>query len=388
MKSRRLIRIYCLFQLFFGLLIWAPIFYEYQKRVGISDHEIFSVQGIYYLFFCVLEIPTGWMADRLGYLLCLRWGAILTAFTQLLPIYFPNFYGFIAHFLLIALSRSLISGASSAYLFEYLKEQGESSRYREVEGIARGYNLVAKVLTWSWVGWLMDWHLTWPYWITFIATSISIVFVMQLPDVKPTEGRSTGGLNEMKKVFDHLRVTPGLFLVMVQGVMIFVLSRLVQLNLFQPILGEKGWSVKAYGMVMAAMTVFEAIGSFKLAWITRRLNHKDAVMILGIAMAFTVGLIPVSSKWVTVLMLCLFSWTVGLVFPIQKQLVNEAITHSKYRATLLSFESILDRGVCSAVAWALGFYLSAHRMNYFLIQGALLTAACTWFASRRLRTVR
>ena len=61
----RLIRRYYIFQFLFSMLFWAPIFFEFQKRLGLSDGEIFRIQSLYYLAFCFLEIPTGFFAERL-----------------------------------------------------------------------------------------------------------------------------------------------------------------------------------------------------------------------------------------------------------------------------------------------------------------------------------
>ena len=58
-----------------------------------------------------------------------------------------------------------------------------------------------------------------------------------------------------------LRTSRWLALLMVQGVAMFTLVRICQVNLFQPILESKSLSVNWYGAVLAAMTVFEALGA-------------------------------------------------------------------------------------------------------------------------------
>ncbi|MFD2119439.1 hypothetical protein ACFSNO_07525 [Streptomyces cirratus] len=49
------------------------------------------------------------------------------------PVVSPSFAGFMAHFLAIAVARSLVSGASSAYLYEYLHEHGADAHYVQAE---------------------------------------------------------------------------------------------------------------------------------------------------------------------------------------------------------------------------------------------------------------
>ena len=88
---KRVIRLYCGFQFFFPMLLWLPIFYEYQKRIGLSDPEIFRIQSVYYLLFLLLELPTGFFADRWGYRLSLKTGSWVLLISNLLPIFFKNY---------------------------------------------------------------------------------------------------------------------------------------------------------------------------------------------------------------------------------------------------------------------------------------------------------
>ena len=43
LARRRVIWLYCGFQFFFSLLFWVPVFYAYQKRIGLTDPQIFSI---------------------------------------------------------------------------------------------------------------------------------------------------------------------------------------------------------------------------------------------------------------------------------------------------------------------------------------------------------
>ena len=179
--TKKIIRLYYGFQFFFGMLLWLPIFYDYQKRVGLNDAQIFGIQSIYYMAFCLMEIPTGFLADFWGHRLCMKAGAAVLTAANLLPVFLPTYGGFLAHFLLVAAARSLISGASSAYLYDYLKAHGETDLYKRAEGNARSYGLVGKVALWAGIGALMQWHLTLPYWLTAACSAISLIYALVLP---------------------------------------------------------------------------------------------------------------------------------------------------------------------------------------------------------------
>lgn len=373
MKLKKLFFTFNAFQFFFSLLLWVPIFYEYQKRIGLNDAEIFRIQSIYYLVFCLLEIPTGYLADWLGYRLCLILGSVTLVVANIWVPLAPTYVGFLTHFILIALARSFVSGASSAYLYETLHRENQLEEYKEAEGKARAYSLIGKVLCWAVIGIIMEWKLTMPYWLTAINASIGVWFAYALPETKVHQEKKR---NQFSEYFQILITNPYLILLMFQGVALFVLARICQVNLFQPILQNKGFSVVSYGMVMSLMTIFEAIGSFRSKWVKKYLSDYYAIFLFTVIIGISFYLLSLNSffgidiKIITIIALCLFSYIIGISFPIQRQLINQAIPEPKLRASLLSTESIIDRAVNSLVANSLSVALASGQLLLFLKQSA------------------
>ncbi|MBI3534334.1 MAG: MFS transporter [Deltaproteobacteria bacterium] len=371
---RRVVFLYYCFQFFFSLLIWLPIFYEYQLKVGLTPQEIFQIQSIYYIAFCLLEIPTGMFADSFGYRKCLRLGSLVLVMANVIVIFSANYFGFLLHFLLIALSRSFISGASSAYLYDYLNTNGCSAEYKGAEGKARAYGLIGKIICWSAVGVLMQWHLSLPYWLTAVSTLSAFCFSWIMPDIKIVKERSPW-LQQLSSAGSILATTPWIFFLMFQGIAIFVLGRICQVNLFQPILNSKSFGIESYGIVMSVMTLFEAIGSSYPKWLKKYTGDLNAVFLLTIVMALSLALIAVSQTTGTLICLCTFSLAMGFAFPIQRQLLNDAIHDSSQRATILSIESIIDRAVCAWVASLIGQALGENNLTRFLMVSSIVTCA-------------
>ncbi|QUQ72111.1 MFS transporter [Kutzneria sp. CA-103260] len=416
---RRAVWLSYTFQFFFGLLLWLPVFYEYQRQIGLSDGQIFGIQSIYYIAFCLLEIPTGMVADRFDYRHCLVAGGVVLIAANMTPVLLSDYTGFLVHFLLIALARSLVSGAASAYLYEYMHAAGAGADYPQAEGYGRSYSLIGKVVCWPVVGLLMQWNMPSPYWLSAINAAIAVLAAVLLPaiparrspasatvlsppspsatpsagsggsaagtdqaspsaaaeDSTPTSGRTPRPPISvaLRGSFAQMRASRLLVLLMVQGVAIFTLARICSVNLFQPILDSKQTPVVLYGVVMALMTVFEALGAARPNWLRKRISDVRSVFVLTIAMAVTLALAGLLGIVGSVIALCLFSLACGLSFPIQRALLNAAITDSRYRATLLSIESIIDRAVCALVALALGDYLQHGQLTDFLVQTAIVT---------------
>ncbi|MEU9125540.1 MFS transporter [Streptomyces sp. NPDC048506] len=385
-RARRIIRLNNGFQLLFNLLWWMPVFYAYQRQAGLTDGQIFGIQSIYYIAFCLFEIPTGLVADRIGARNCLRAGALVMTAANLAPVLTPNYSGFLVHFLLIAAGRSLTSGAASAYLYDGLRAEGAPEHYLKAEGQARALGLAAKVLCWPLVGPLMALAHSAPYVLSAASAGGSLVCAVLLPRQLTPGGRDAGRRtaprahggsfrHEAAAALRSVRATPWLALVMVQGVALFTLSRICQVNLFQPVLLDHGIAEDSHGAVLAAMTVAEAVASARPHWLTARLSPVAWVSLLSLAMAAALAGSTLGGPWTVVGLLCLFAAVTGFAYPLQRKLVNDAIPAGAPRATLLSVESIIDRAVCALAAVAAGGYLAAGRLDALLWHSALATVA-------------
>ncbi|MFI8232675.1 MFS transporter [Streptomyces sp. NPDC085900] len=379
--ARRVIRLNNAFQLLFNLLWWMPVFYAYQRDAGLSDGQIFGIQSIYYTAFCLFEIPTGVVADRIGARNCLRTGAVVMTAANLAPVFAPSYTGFLVHFLAIAAGRSLASGAASAYLYDALRSEGADAHYLDAEGSARSLGLAAKVLCWPLVGPLMTLARPTPYVLSAACAAGSLVCALALPRLapRPDAGHRAGVrrrgalLPDMGAALRALRASPWLPLLMVQGVAVFTLARICQVNLFQPVLLDHGIGEGAHGGVLAAMTVAEAVASARPRWLSRRLSAAQWVSLLSVALAVTLAATTLGGPWLVIALLCAFAAITGFVYPVQRKLVNDAVPADAPRATLLSVESIVDRGVCALAAVAAGAYLTAGWLDDLLWHSAAVT---------------
>jgi hypothetical protein len=218
----------------------------------------------------------------------------------------------------------------------------------------------------------MAWHMTLPYWLTVAAAVASGFAAVALPAIPPhahpVPAVRLGRLATLRRVFADSPLVP---FAMIQGVAIFVMVRLLQVNLFQPILEAKAFDVGSFGIVLSVLSIFEAIGAARPGWMRHWLSDLNAVSALTVVMAITVALLPPAGKTLSLVWLGVFAYLTGLSFPIQRQLLNDLIVDSRYRATMLSIESIVDRSVCAGIAPIIGTFLGEGRLNAFLYQSAV-----------------
>lgn len=349
---------YYLFQLFFNLLLWIPIFYEFQKLNGLTDVQIFNIQSIYYLAFIVFELPTGFFADFVGKKKSLVLGAGLLAFANILPLIKVTFILFLAHFVLIALARSLISGTASALLYDSLKVRGISNQFKEIEGKARSMALIARLLTWPIASFFFKISPTSPYLVTFLFCLVALFVSITLP-IDKTNVQKESAKSEMISSFKYIFQAKDVLVFMVQGTGLFILQRVCMLQLFQPLLKQNNIDVAMFGMVMSVMTAAEALCSAQSNKLSRFLpNDRLSLPILTIVLAMAFILLGKTNGYYTVTLLITFSGFCGLIFPIQKQLLNDSIQRDHQRSTILSIESIIQRSIASIFTFSIGYFIS------------------------------
>ncbi len=369
----------------FSALFWLPIFYEFQRLSGLPDTKIFAIQSAYYLAFCFLEIPTGYLADRFSYRLCLISSGAVVTVANLLPVLVPTFAGFFAHFMLLALARSLNSGASSAYLYESLKAEGKAPEYREWEGRIRSVALLVQLVSYASAGVMMAAYRPAPYLASVIAGVISLGAALKLPVLSPAavpveaarqaagpaRPRSAGILGPLTALVAAWRSTPLLIPTMLMGAVMFVLARVGQVNLFQPVLVLKGMPLAGHGFMMAALAGAEALASARSSlahrYLGREGGHPSRVIFLltaGLCISWAL-VAPFPGYWAVAPFLGT-SVFFGMIYPVQKQLMNDLIPDSRLRATLLSAESLIDRGIVSAVSFVAGVYVADGKVLTFV----------------------
>jgi hypothetical protein len=315
------------------------------------------------------------------------WGAVMLAVSNTMPVYWQTFAGFLTHFLVIALARSLINGAASAYLYEYLSQNGEVDNYKAIEGKARSYSLVGRVVCWFGVGSLMKWQLTLPYSLSALTAFVACVVAYKMPAIRPLPSlkalpavsNRVAFFRDIVAVAGQLKQTPLLILLMFQGAGIFILVRILEVNLFQPILIERHFDLAYFGWIMSLMTVCEAIGNRQATNIQKFVSNLTGVYLYTLVMSVSIIVIGFSGQVGAVAGLCMFTFASGLSFPTQKQLLNEQIKDARFRATILSIESIIDRSLCALLVLPLGGLVKSGKINLTLLICGLATMLAVSF---------
>ncbi len=322
---------------------------------GLSNLEAFAANAFFTAGMVLFEVPTGVVADTIGrrvsYLLGTVTLAGSTLFYVLLWQIEAPFWAWAIASVLLGLGFTFFSGAVEAWLVDALTATGFTGAMEEVFGRGQIVSGVA-MLTGSVAG-------------GFIAqlTNLGVPFVLRgavlvimffvafrlMKDVGFTPEKGGRPLTEMKKIasasIDYGWRVPAVKWLMVEslftgGVGIYAFYAL------QPYLLELYGDPEAYtiaGLVAAIVAGAQILGGIAAPRIRRRFQRRtSALLLITASSVLTLALIGVfESFWAVLGLIVVWGLLFAAATPIRQAYMNGLIP-SKQRATILSFDSLMD----------------------------------------------
>ena len=100
----------------------APILVPFFAHYGQDMQQIFLLESVYALIILLMEIPSGYFADRSGRVVVLRAGGLFWSLSWLSLIWVQDFSGLLGFYVLAGFGTSLLSGADLALLYDTERE--------------------------------------------------------------------------------------------------------------------------------------------------------------------------------------------------------------------------------------------------------------------------
>ena len=117
-----------------ALFPMAIITLFWKDQIGLTLSEILLLQAIFSLATVVMEYPTGYLSDRLGYRTALLLASLLGISGWLTYTLAGSFLTVMLAEIQLGISYAFVSGADSALLYETLRSQGREEEYLHHDG--------------------------------------------------------------------------------------------------------------------------------------------------------------------------------------------------------------------------------------------------------------
>jgi MFS family permease len=118
----------------------------WKDHIGLSLTQILLLQGILSVVMVVMEYPSGYISDRIGYRVSLSLAALLGMVGWTIYTVAATFAHVMVAEILIGISLAFISGSDSALLYETLKAEDSEQLYARHQGRMSGYSQAGEAM--------------------------------------------------------------------------------------------------------------------------------------------------------------------------------------------------------------------------------------------------
>lgn len=337
-----------------ALFPMAVITLFWKDTLGLTMGEIMLLQGVFGLSVAVLEFPSGYVADRIGYRLSLFWGMLFAIVGWILHTAAVGFWSIALAEVFLGVGLSLISGSDTALLYESLLESGREAEYPRWYGRLRFCGESAEGTAALSAGLLFA---VWPRLPMAVEVGVCVLdAALALALLEPARQRppAHGNWAQVGAIVRHVtHDNPRLRAVM-------LLATALGMTTFVPV-----WIIAVYargagvpvgwlGPLWAAANYSVALGSLASPHLGRRLGVRGAIglcIALGLAGYLGLGLSHALFGFAFYFLLTLMRGLHGGVLHIEEQ----RLIPSSNRAGFLSLRSLLFRASFLVIGPAVGW---------------------------------
>lgn len=347
----------------------AVITLFWKEHIGLSLSQILLLQSIFAVAMVVMEYPSGYISDRVGYRTALTFASILGIAGWGVYTAASSFQGVLIAEILLGISTSFISGTDSALLYESLKGNGEEAAYARHEGRSTFFGQTGEAAGALFAGLLYARYPLLPFILQVGVWVLALLFTRGLAEPR-REPRCHGShlreaLDSARYVFiENRRLRVTILLSIVLG-----LSSFYPVWLIQPYMRDSGVPLASFGPVWAGANLVVALFAVLSHRVRDRLGDRWMLLFLMLLVwGGYLGLGWTAGVW-GFLFYYLLTAMRGMRGPFLLHVVQSEIP-SVNRAGMLSLQSLCFRLLFACTGPLVGRYADASGVgNTFRLLG-------------------
>jgi MFS family permease len=362
----------------FGFGVWVLYYLRVTDYAGIGIAETLTI-----LAFFLLEVPTGWLADRFGRKRAILASLLLETLGYLALVAISDLMGLLVSLLILQVGRAFFSGTFEALIYETLLERGEAGLYARILGRISGLQLASTALASLIGGYLYRVDPRLPFLGAAVAFGLASLAAIALREptssatLEPKESLTSGrGWNVLRS--NAALVAPlllvSVFLVVPDEVLDDVLAV------------ELGFAPQQLGLLFAVAYLAAAFCASRSSLLAERFGPGRVITVISLVMALSLAATPWSGLAIGGLAIVLRNAGRSVHDTLASSLLNE-LAPSSHRATVLSSYHALRNAPYVVLAYAIGVamdLLSARTFAFYFGAAQLLaTSPALWLLWRR-----
>lgn len=333
MTYKRSTIIFYLISLFHGMVFYGPIATLYRQAHGVTLFQMTIIESISLVLIILLEIPWGFVADRIGYRNTLLISNALFFISKIIFWKATGFAWFLAERILLSVVFSGFSGCDTAYLFLLAKkDENESTKIFGRNAAFGTVGLVVASLVYS--GAIGD-NFALAGFLTAVSYGVAMLLTFFLDDIREEGQENHRKIQDFFDIFGVIFKKKEFFLFLLAATLLAQVNQTVTVFLCQVQYVRVGLSQSAMGIVYIFVTL-AALSSGYAHKLTKRFGeHHISVALFSIAALCCVLLSITESAVTTIVAIVLLRATASMFKPIETTIENQQVELGD-RATILS----------------------------------------------------
>ena len=334
---KRNIRILWGIALLQGMVFYAPVATLYRQAAGLGIFHITVIESISLWLTICLEIPWGWVADRIGYRKTMLSCCGLYFVSKAVFWQAEGFCGFLLERVLLSVVCAGLSGVDSSMLYLSCGEKDSHRAFGIYESLGQVGLLLSAGIYALWVG--ENYRLA--AFLTVLSYGAAAILSLGLQEVSPGSGEQSGkSSGNIWTVLKGQLGNPRLLIFLIAIGLFNETHQIVTVFLNQLQYVRAGMShmqISAAYMLVNALALLGVFSARLSNWLGMKL-FGAALLGLAAVCCLLLGLFPlplISVPAVMALRVCY-----GLMQPMQLELQNRMVT-GKDRATALSINAVV-----------------------------------------------
>ena len=353
-----------------GFMVMMPTIVLFFQENGLSMVEIFLLQTLFSVAIVVVEIPSGYFADRFGRRRSIILGSVLAFLSLVIYSFATDFWGFLAAETLLGIGFAFTSGADSALLYDSLVETGGRDTYKRREGWSLSISNFSETIASVLGGYLALITLRTPVIVEAFALFFLIPVAYSLYEARKHIPAAESVAWTMRKTIIHtLHTNAALRWIIVLYALIFS-SGLVMVWFRQPYLQEANVPLVYFGYIWAALMLSVALSSLLSEYVEKTLGRRRTMLVVLGFMTAGYFILGIDTVWWFVPAMLLFCIGRGLWEPVIKDYV-QVHAPSEVRATVLSIKSFAARSLFAILGPFAGWLADIYTLQFALIASGI-----------------
>jgi len=349
-----------------GIAFAIPTIVIFWQDNGLSLTQIMILQSLFSVMAIFLEIPSGYIADKVGRKKSLITATLAFIIGISLMSIGRSFGGFLVAEVFFAIAFAFNSGADSAFIYDTLKDLKRETEYKKIWGQSLFYGMSTMAIFNLAGGYIASFDTRYTFYFALASIIIMLPFGLSLTEPKRHKTiYKKGYMHELLSIINkHILKKKKLKWIMLYAGITFVFFH-SSMWFLQPYFKMINIPLEHFGIIFGVATLFGAIVAKYTHRIEEVLGQKKLLASLTILPAIAYLLMgQFVSAW-SIILILIFTFCSSIYRVVIPDYINK-LTKSEIRATVLSARSLVARIFYASLLPIFGYIADVYTLQQAL----------------------